>query len=84
MLCVCSKKGEVLAGGVVSKEVRGSSPVLQVEEEREQPAVTDLQVVVVETFHEKGSLKDFMLKVNIRTHSRSLTTPTLASQPESC
>ena len=57
-LCLCSKKGEVLAGGVVSGDVRGHPPLL--EEGREMPAVTELQVAIIERFHEKGSLKDYM------------------------
>ena len=66
VLCVCSKNGEVLAGGVAqaggpdSSDVRGSLPVLKVEGEKEMPEVTDLHVAVVETFHEEGSLKDYM------------------------
>ena len=60
-LCLCSKKGEVLAGGVVSGDVRGHPPLL--EEGREMPAVTELQVAIIERFHEKGSLKDCMHRV---------------------
>ena len=45
-------KGEVVAGGVVSGDVRGHPPLL--EEGREMPAVTELQVAIIERFHRKG------------------------------
>ena len=46
---------------MVSGDVRGHPPLL--EEGREMPAVTELQVAIIERFHEKGSLKDYMHRV---------------------
>ena len=74
-LSLSSKKGEVLAGGVVSEDVGGHSPLL--EEGREMPA--ELQVAIIERFHEKGSLKDYMNRVRGGLRGRRLCEVGVAS-----
>ena len=68
-LCVCSKKGEVLAGGAIHHEVRGRPPVLKVSEETATPSLEEQQIARVELFHERGSLKDYIHNVSSRLFS---------------
>ena len=57
------RKGRSLLGVWSRGDMRGHLPLPG--EGREMPAVTELQVAIIERFHEKGSLKDYMHRVRV-------------------
>ena len=64
------RRGRSLLGVWSRGTCEGHPPLL--EEGREMPAVTELQVAIIERFHEKGSLKDYMHRVKGGLGSRRL------------